>query len=197
MQLLQVATGESLVSDQSLEVTSSWESAMILCHCGDVFRASGSPDDVRQKQQAWCDQHRDCIPRQREGSKVFWLSFCDAERPKGQQFLGACVVEVTAAEADDAALVVAVQFPFAEPDAEWIAAAMSKAHRLGCNPGGEVATVELPNDHPNLSRYTFGVLMDRPTIEALDRAMASATKVGAVDPSATDTGKRTTRDPKS
>lgn len=32
--------------------------------------------------------------------RTFWLSFCDGDRPKGQQFLGACVVDVTDEEAE-------------------------------------------------------------------------------------------------
>jgi hypothetical protein len=100
--------------------------------------------------------------------KVFWLSFCDSERPKGQQFLGACIVEVTAADAEEAFYRLALDFPLAQPGAEWIAAACGKAHALKCNPGGEMASMELPADHPNLERYQFGVLMDRDTIERLD-----------------------------
>jgi hypothetical protein len=103
--------------------------------------------------------------------KVFWLSFCDADLPKGQQFVGACIVEVTQEEADEAKLVIAERFPQALDGAEWIGAATRKAHRLGCNPGGEVASVELPTDHPMLARYQFGVLMDRATLEAIDELL--------------------------
>ena len=151
----------------TLDVTH--EMAMIQCRCGDVFRAAGTPASVRTKQKAWEAQHSSCVEQKRDGSKVFWLSFYDADRPKGEQFLGACVVDVTAEEADAAALEVALKFPFAQPDSEWIAAATMKAHRLGCNPGGEVATMEVSPDNPNLSRYTFGVLMDRATVERIDR----------------------------
>jgi len=51
----------------------------------------------------------------------FWLSFCDPDRPKGTQFLGALV-----AEGDD----------FIE--------AVRESHLRGVNPGGEVLSVELP-----------------------------------------------------
>ena len=54
--------------------------------------------------------------------KHYWLSFADADLPKGSQFLGACVVV-----ARDA--IKAVQ----------------KAHKLKINPGGEVAIVEMKN----------------------------------------------------
>ena len=45
----------------------------------------------------------------------YWLSFCDAARPEGTQFLGACLVQ-----------------------ARDMAGAVGMADHLGCNPGGEV-----------------------------------------------------------
>jgi hypothetical protein len=53
-------------------------------------------------------------------SSLFWLSFADKTRPKGTQFLGACVVA-----------------------GETMAAAVGEAHRLGINPGGEVLGVSI------------------------------------------------------
>lgn len=103
--------------------------------------------------------------------KVFWMSFCDAERPKGSQFLGACVIAVTQEEADDALIEVALKFPNAQDGAEWIAAATKKAWACGCNPGGQVLTMELPPDHPTLLKYQFGVLMDKATIERIDNEL--------------------------
>lgn len=76
-------------------------------------------------------------------TKTFWLSFCDPDAPAGQQFRGVCVVDVDDADAGTAAIDLAARFPNAQPGAEWIAAAMRKAWREGCNPGGEVATMEL------------------------------------------------------
>ena len=102
-------------------------------------------------------------------ARAFWLSFCDTARPTGQRFLGACVVEVVAVEADEAASEVSLRFPFAQPDAEWVAAALKKAHRLGCNPGGEVSFHEIPADHSILAHYPVGVLMDRATLERIDK----------------------------
>ena len=61
-----------------------------------------------------------------------------------------------------------LKFPLAEPGAEWIAAASRKAHALGCNPGGEMASAEIPIDAPQLAHYTFGVLMSRADIERID-----------------------------
>ena len=59
-----------------------------------------------------------------EAVTLFWLSFCDADRPAGTQFLGACLVE---AEAD--------------------LLAVARAHDLGINPGGEVLMVECPSEN--------------------------------------------------
>jgi hypothetical protein len=53
----------------------------------------------------------------------WWLSFCDPERPKGKQFLGAAIVE-----AGD--MIEACRMAWA----------------LGCNPGGEVAGLAIPSD---------------------------------------------------
>lgn len=54
---------------------------------------------------------------------LWWLSFADPTRPTGSQFLGAALVE-------GQSLLDAAQ-------TAWI---------LGCNPGGEVGGVELPDD---------------------------------------------------
>jgi hypothetical protein len=78
-------------------------------------------------------------------TKTYWLSFVDEHRPAGERFLGVCIVEVTEA---DAAAVRPRLPPQAQPGAEWIAAAMRKAWRLGCNPGGTVASYELPGSAP-------------------------------------------------
>jgi hypothetical protein len=51
----------------------------------------------------------------------WWLSFCDPDRPAGTKFLGVCCVE------------------------GWdILSAVTRAHELGCNPGGEVAAWKIP-----------------------------------------------------
>ena len=51
----------------------------------------------------------------------WWLSFADGERPRGQQYLGAVIVE-----------------------AEGFATAITYAHQRGVNPGGGVKCIELP-----------------------------------------------------
>lgn len=55
--------------------------------------------------------------------KTWWLSFCDARRPKGSQFLGACCVM-----GDD------------------FTGAVRSAHLHGCNPGGEVQGLKIEED---------------------------------------------------
>jgi len=150
-------------------------SAMVVCWCGDVFNASGTHDDVSRKQRKWEKKHKDCKEQAYE-AKTFWLSFCDADRPKGQQFLGACIVDVTPEEVKEAHVETMMRFPMARPGAEYIAAAIKKAHALGCNPGGEVATNEMPSAHPNMAFYQLGVLMDRETIAAIDARIAEQRK---------------------
>ncbi len=67
----------------------------------------------------------------------FWLSFCDTTRPAGSQFLGVCIVE--GADTGDM-----------KTD---LAAAIHRAHSLGCNPGGSVKSQRImeslePKIHP-------------------------------------------------
>ena len=112
-------------------------------------------------------------------TKVFWLSFCDAARPAGQQFLGVTLVEVTAHEAEVMATELRDRFPLALAGNEWIAAALRKAHRLGCNPGGEVASMEVDTGSRHLSYFPRGVLMDRATCERIG-AECLAREVGDV-----------------
>ncbi len=54
---------------------------------------------------------------------TFWMSFTDPQRPEGSQFLGVALV-----------------------DASNIAEAMTISHTSGCNPGGEIAFVEIPEE---------------------------------------------------
>lgn len=55
--------------------------------------------------------------------KLFWLSFCDVTRPEGQRFVGVSVVE-----------------------GKDFLDACKAAHRLGCNPGGEISGGALPDE---------------------------------------------------
>lgn len=78
----------------------------------------------------------------------WWLSFADGNLPEGQQFLGAAIVE---------------GFD--------IISAACEAHRLGCNPGGEVAGGEIP-PHIKLPSEFVGVLLSRKRCEEFDAAIA-------------------------
>lgn len=75
-------------------------------------------------------------------TKTFWLSFCDGERPKGQQFLGVSVVDVDDEDVEDARAVLP------RSGDHWVGAAMLKAWRDGCNPGGQMASIEITDQVP-------------------------------------------------
>jgi hypothetical protein len=137
--------------------TSEW--MMVICQCGGVFQGD------RAAYEAWTRDHVCPPPVER---KTFWMSFCDPQRPTGEQFLGACVMDVSADEASGVLLEMAMRFPFHTPGAEWEAAATRKAHRLGCNPGGEIAFADLPVDHPKLAEYPRGALLSKADIERID-----------------------------
>jgi hypothetical protein len=84
-------------------------------------------------------------------TQAWWLSFCDSDRPTGDQFLGVAIVDVTAVDAAAVAgdvtqrMVRHGKVPTFE--AVWMAAAIRKAHQTHCNPGGEVAAVRI-DDNP-------------------------------------------------
>ena len=82
---------------------------------------------------------------------LWWLSFCDGDRPKGQQFLGVSVVDCDN-ESDPLALVVAMSW------------------RRGCNPGGEVAAMRLPSVADGLTPHAYrNRLLSKAEIEELER----------------------------
>lgn len=87
--------------------------------------------------------------------KLYFLSFCDPAKPKGSQFLGACLVEGIGAE----------------DERDDKAGAVRNAWRLKCNPGGEVACQEVPESmtkHVDASwRHR---LLSREECAAFDRA---------------------------
>ncbi len=76
--------------------------------------------------------------------QTFWLSFCDADRPPGQQFLGVVIVDVDetdVARAEPTATAIRASHglaPLTDEGDRYLAGAIDKTHRLGCNPGGEV-----------------------------------------------------------
>jgi hypothetical protein len=55
---------------------------------------------------------------------LFWLSFCDPERPEGEQFTGVALVEGDGATHDEA-----------------LRDAIRHAWATGCNPGGEIQSI--------------------------------------------------------
>jgi hypothetical protein len=57
---------------------------------------------------------------------LYWLSFADAEKPKGEQWLGGTFVEVKGSGKDG------------------LAQAIVRAHNLGINPGGQIKSMEVP-----------------------------------------------------
>jgi hypothetical protein len=69
----------------------------------------------------------------------YWLSFCDADLPEGEQFLGACLIA-----ADD------------------VDEAIRKSHRRKCNPGGEIACVQIDAKHePNIGKFKLNHLYSK------------------------------------
>jgi hypothetical protein len=77
---------------------------------------------------------------------LWWLSFCDPDRPEGQRFLGVSIV----------------------PGFDIVTAA-SAARVLGCNPGGEVAGIEIPAENSvRIPGRYVGRLMSRAECDELD-----------------------------
>ena len=70
--------------------------------------------------------------------RTFWLSFAD-----DSGHLGVCVVDIKAEEAAASRGMIDVMFPQHLEGAEWITAASSKAYAMGCNPGGEILSIEV------------------------------------------------------
>lgn len=101
--------------------------------------------------------------------KTFWLSFVDAAQPPGQRFRGVAIVDVSDGEAAEARDMVAAAFPDAQDGSEWIAAASRKAWLVGCNPGGEVLSIELPpGHHESLPRHRLLSRDELNTLGAVD-----------------------------
>jgi hypothetical protein len=81
-----------------------------------------------------------------EAVLYWWLSFADADLPKGSQFLGATVIEA--------------------PD---MISAVTRAHALGCNPGGEVVGHAIAPEYSyRIEPWMVGRLMSRAECEAFD-----------------------------
>ena len=82
---------------------------------------------------------------------LFWLSFCDPDRPKGSQFLGACIVEGQSG------------VPMSAIQTAWL---------RKCNPGGEVQIAEiLPSLVKHVAPKWMNRLLTREEAQEFDREM--------------------------
>jgi hypothetical protein len=81
-------------------------------------------------------------------TRTFWLSFVDDTRPKGERFLGVCIIDVDDEDAADVKEFQTRRFPNAVPGSEWLGAAIRKSHQMCCNPGGVVGAVDITNAAP-------------------------------------------------
>ncbi len=90
----------------------------------------------------------------------YWLSFVDDTRPEGDRFVGGCIVVASSA-----------------------AGAVMEARAQDCNPGGEVAIVEItPEYEHNVARYKLNHLYSKAEIQAMGqfRTMDQAVEDGDV-----------------
>jgi hypothetical protein len=105
----------------------------------------------------------------------FWLSFADGDRPVGEQFLGACLVEVKPDPVDEfvtSGMIAARRGLLAEtiidPLDIAMARAVHRAHELGINPGGEVQIVAIPGSlMPSVAESDRERLLNREEAEAI------------------------------
>jgi len=111
--------------------------------------------------------------------RTYWLSFCDADRPKGRQFLGVVIVDVSAADADEALAIwnaTHVAPMHDQVDGPWIAAAMRACWQAGVNPGGEIASLRIDDidgfaeRSPRYARLRLFTREEVETLGALDDA---------------------------
>jgi hypothetical protein len=90
----------------------------------------------------------------------YWLSFCDANRPEGERFIGGCLVE-----------------------ADGVGEAVEESWRWRCNPGGEIAIVEIGANHKqNVPRFRLNYLYSKQDIEDMGelRTLQDAIDTGDV-----------------
>lgn len=98
-------------------------------------------------------------------TRTYWLSFCDDDRPRGDQFLGVVVVDVTA---DDAAIALAMHPSMHDQEnGPWVVAASLAAWHAKVNPGGSVASVRIDGDARSAG-YPRLTLLSRADVAALE-----------------------------
>lgn len=151
----------------------SSSSFISVCKCGEVF--SGSGDSYEEGQRAM--RAHQCpgptVQSTATEPQTWWHSFCDADRPKGRQFLGVLVMDVTADEINvirgevDARQMLNFVPLSHDVDVYGMAASIQKTHRLGVNPGGEVQSGRI-DGNPEAALYPRAVLLSRADIEALE-----------------------------
>lgn len=73
----------------------------------------------------------------------WWLSFCDPDKPEGEQFLGVCIVHGGGG-----------------------GEAIQNAWTIGCNPGGEVMSIPIPEQHVPDEQYRRRLLSKEELEEA-------------------------------
>ena len=86
-----------------------------------------------------------------DATALYWLSFCDPEKPEGHAFLGVVIVQ-------------AIDFESAVQEA-WV---------RGINPGGEVMGMPIPSKVHDLASGSSGRLIQKPEIDSLCAAMDAA-----------------------
>ncbi len=127
--------------------------------------------------------------------QTFWLSFCDADRPTGQQFLGVVIVDVDetdVARAEPTATALRASHglgPLTDEGDRYLAGAIDKTHRLGCNPGGEVMAHRI-DDAPQFAemspRYPRNTLLSLAALEAIAPVTRMPSETGEAAPGPTN-----------
>lgn len=114
--------------------------ASALCGDGESFKASDGYLKVRSMLGIYM---------------AYYLSFCDTNRPTGQQFIGACIVPIGDNSLDG--LEIAIRF----------------AWKMGCNPGGEVKSVFMGDELQKRFERFSNRLMSKAQIDEMDAQMVS------------------------
>jgi hypothetical protein len=112
-------------------------------------RAGVRVTDITQSPRFQADMVLEADPLAPE--RLWYMSFCDGDRPKGEQFLGSLYIR-----------------------GKSFCGAVSKSHLLGLNPGGEILFVEVPLDVASrVPEEWIGRLLSREELAQQDAAMAA------------------------